>query len=432
MAGSLPLAGYRALTRMGGPLVRLWLRRRSRQGKEDPARAPERWGHAGRPRPEGRLWWIHGASVGESLAALPLITALLEAHADLHLLVTTGTVTSAQLMAERLPPQAFHQYVPVDQPAAVRRFLDHWRPDGALWLESELWPNLLRTLKQRGVPVILVNGRLSARSAQRWQAFPRTRAALLDTFAACLAQTGDDGARLAALGAPAVTVTGNLKDAAPPPPADPQVLATLTAAVGTRPCWLALSTHADEEHQIARVHQRVATRFPDLLTLILPRHPQRGADLARALTADTGRTVPRRSETPLPTAETALFLVDTLGEVGLFARLAPIVFVGKTLAVGGGQNPLEPARLHCALLWGPAMDNFPEAAPRLRAAGAAEEVADAEALAQRLAALLQDPARVATMATAGEHCVAEGALVLPRTLAALAPWLAPEQAPTGP
>ncbi|OAN48016.1 3-deoxy-D-manno-octulosonic acid transferase [Paramagnetospirillum marisnigri] len=411
---------YQGLTTLGGPLIGLYLERRKRRGKEDSARFAERLGRPARPRPAGPLVWVHGASVGESLSMLPLIERL--CGRGLNVLVTTGTVTSARLMEQRLPKGALHQYVPVDRMAYVRSFLDHWRPDLALWAESEFWPNLLAESRRRGVRLVLVQGRVSPKSFAGWKTVPGFIRKLLSGFELCLAQTEGDAQRLAALGAPAARCLGNLKYAVPPLPCDPGELERLRHTMAGRPVWLASSTHPGEEVLCAQVHAALAARFPGLLTLIVPRHPPRGAEVAAELRR-LGLTVALRSaHEPLAPA-TDIYVADTIGELGLFYRLADIVFVGKSLAVGGGQNPFEPARMGCAVLFGPAMDNFPDMVDAMRAAGAATEVADAEALTLAVGGLLADRQRTQSLKAAALAWTEAEAGVLDKVEAALAPLL---------
>lgn len=412
---------YRGLTCLGGPLISYYLHRRKQRGKEDPARFHERLGRPRLPRPEGAVVWLHAASVGESLSMLPLIGRI-QARPGVTVLVTTGTVTSAALMAQRLPPGAIHQYVPVDRMAYVRGFLDHWRPDLALWAESEFWPNLVTETARRGVPMVLLNGRISARSFQRWRRAPGFIGRLLGGFALCLGQTSGDAERLAALGAPRALCLGNLKLAAPPLPADDAALDALRGLIGARPVWLAASTHAGEEAVAARLHGRLAASLPGLLTIVAPRHPQRGADLAEELRG-LGVTVARRGAGEALETGTGLYLADTMGELGLFYRLAPVVFVGKSLCGAGGQNPLEPARLGCAVLFGPHMDNFGEIAARMTESGAAEAVASEEDLAGALARLLADEDLRRRRGRAAEAFATAQAGVFDAVLAALEPFL---------
>lgn len=412
---------YRGLTTIGAPLIDLFLSRRMARGKEDRARFEERRGVASLQRPEGQLVWLHAASVGEALSMLPVVERL-QAQPGRTVLVTTGTVTSAALMAERLPNGAIHQYVPVDRLPWVRRFLSHWRPDVALWAESEFWPNLLVETARRGVPQILLNGRISDRSMMKWLRQPKLVAKLLAGFVLCLGQTPLDAERLAKLGAGRVACHGNLKFAAPPLPVDESNLAALRAEVGERPMWLAASTHAGEEAAAGRAHLALAARHPGLLTVIVPRHPQRGEEITAEL-AQMGLQVARRSQGQAVTAATDILLADTMGELGLFIRLAPIVFMGKSLIGQGGQNPLEPARLGASVLFGPYMDNFADIAADMLQAGAAEQVADEAGLTQALSSLLADGALARQRGESACAFASARANVLDAVLAELQPWL---------
>lgn len=413
---------YRGLTTLAGPAVRLYLDRRLAAGKEDSARRGERFGTAARPRPPGRLAWIHAASVGEANSVLVLIDRLLAETPDLTVLMTTGTVTSAELMARRLPERAFHQYVPVDLPAAVDRFLDHWRPDLVLWTESEIWPNLLAAVRTRGIPAALVNARMSERSFNRWRCASGLITPLLSTFQVTLAQSEEDADRLRRLGAPGVVSVGNLKFSAEPPPADPTALETLRAACAGRPVWLLASTHPGEDELAATVHEALAARLPGLLTLLIPRHAHRGTDIA-ALLRGRGLTVSRRGEGTLPAATDAVHIADTMGEMGLFYRLAPVVCMGGSFVPHGGQNPVEPALLGCAVLYGPHMWNFAEITRQLEGAGGALPVPGTEALPDAVGRLLSDEAARARV-VAGATAVTEGnRRIVDRALAALAPVL---------
>lgn len=413
---------YAGTARLLTPAIRALLALRRARGKEDPVRLPERLGHAGRPRPEGPLIWLHGASVGEALSALPLIERLLAADPSTSVLVTTGTVTSAKLMAERLPARAFHQFAPVDTPGAVARFLDHWRPDLALWIESELWPNMIRAAAGRGLPMALVNARLSKRSYRRWRLLPGFARELLSAFQLCLAQSPADAERFQALGAREPRSPGNLKYASPPLPADPSALEALRSEIGARPLWLAASTHIGEEAIAAEAHGKLRRRHPTLLTVIVPRHPERGAAIAAELAA-AGLAVARRGAQESVSPDTDIYLADTLGELGLFYRLAPIAFVGGSLVPHGGQNLLEPAQLDCAILHGPAVHNFEAIAAAMKAAGATERVHDARGLAAAVDTLLTDPALRDRRAQAAAEVAAGEAGVLDRIMEALAPYL---------
>jgi 3-deoxy-D-manno-octulosonic-acid transferase len=349
------LAAWRLLTGLAAPAAPVLLRQRAARGKEDQARLSERLGMAGLPRPEGRLVWVHGASVGESLAALPLIEQLL---ADAKVLVTSGTVASARILAQRLPPGALHQFVPLDTPGAVTRFFDHWKPDAGLFVMSELWPNLVLEAHARAIPLALVNGRISQRSAQRWRLAKKSVAALMGAFDRVLAEDEDVAARFRALGARDVQVVGSLKADAPPLEADETALAALRGAIGDRPVLLAAQTHPGEDETILPAHDMLRAQFPNLLTILVPRHVERGGEIEMLCGARPSR---RRSRGELPDAATAIYIADTMNEMGLFYRLAPFCFIGATLVPLGGHNPLEPAALHCAILSGPHNANNPAA-----------------------------------------------------------------------
>ncbi len=380
---------YRALSVIGVPFIYFLLWPRVLSGKEDSARLTERFGYAQVARPVGRLVWIHAASVGEALSALPLIGRLLERHLDINILITTGTVTSARILGERLPKRARHHYVPIDRPVWVRRFLDLWKPDMAIWIESELWPNMVMETSHRKIPMALVNARLSARSFGRWRLAPRSIAKLLGCFKAILARDEQSAGFLRQLGAKGVICAGDLKQAAEPLPADKTGLSLLQAAIGKRPAWLAASTHPGEETIAMHVHQTLREQFPDLITLIAPRHASRGAEIAKMLAAN-GLRVARRANQELPDGHTDIYLADTMGEMGLIYRAAPIAFTGGSLAPHGGQNPLEPARLGRAVLHGPHTANFADIYAAMDSSGASQTVTDASSLSEAVAALLSN------------------------------------------
>lgn len=417
------LSLYRGISWAAPPALHLLLRRRLAKGKEDAARLGERMGIPGRARPAGPLVWVHAASVGEALSVLPLIERVFVRLPGAHVLVTTGTVTSARLMEERLPPRAFHQFVPLDAAPWVARFLDHWRPDLALWIESELWPNLLLQSAARGVKLALVNARLSARSLRGWRRWPGSARRLVGGFALVLAQTEADAARYRELGAGDVRVPGNLKFAAPPLPADETKLAALRAAIGARPVWLAASLHPGEEAHIAAAARMVRALVPDALAIVVPRHPEKGAALAAAMAADD-LDVKRRAAGAVPDDATDIYVADTLGELGIFYRLAAAAFVGGSFIDHGGQNPIEPALLGVPVLHGPHMRNFADVVEAFAKAGAARHVRDGDDLAAQLAPLLSRPELRAQMGEAA-RAAAEGERgVIDRVLAALEPLLA--------
>ena len=397
----LTLRAYRCATSVLEPIAPMALRRRARRGKENLKRLPERLGFASRERPRGTLIWIHGASVGECLAVLPLIDALLAAPGR-SVLLTSGTVTSADLMMERLPPRAAHQFSPVDTPSAVARFLEHWRPDVGLFVDSEIWPNLLSTAHAQGVRLAIVNGRMSEKSFAGWQKAKRTAASLLSLYDVCLVQDRETAVRLKALGAAFVQVAGSLKADSHPLPADLDALAELRRCIGARPVFLATNTHAGEEDLLLSVHDRLRRSYSSLLTIIVPRHAERGPDIARLCGA---RTHAQRSLGQNIGNDIEIYIADTMGELGLFYRLASFAFIGKSLGAEGGQNPLEAGRLGVAVIAGPHTDNFREAYETLLAAQGSGLVRSAEELATLAEKFLTDPPRTREIGKAAERSV---------------------------
>jgi 3-deoxy-D-manno-octulosonic-acid transferase len=424
---TLPATIWRMAASLAIPLLPWHLSRRASRGKELADRLPERHGE-GAARPPGRLLWLHAASVGEARSVLPVIEALAEAAPDLHLLVTTGTVTGAETLMRHLPPalshptldgfaRVAHRFLPLDVPRWVDRFLDGWRPDAGALVESELWPNLLDAARRRGLPMALVNARISPRSFARWRRFPGTAREILGGFRLVLARTEEDRARLRSLGAAAAESWGDLKASAPPLPVDPAALERLRRLLGGRPVFLAASTHAGEEALVLEAHARLAATRPDLLTVLVPRHPDRGASVAD-LAAQAGLAVARRSAGGAPEPPIEVYVADTLGELGLFYRLASVALVGGSLVRHGGQNPLEAARLGCPILLGPHTINFTEPVARLLESGGALRVAaEAGALAEQVEAVLSNRGRTRAM-VAKAAMVAEGQAGLPGQVAA--------------
>ncbi len=421
MRTPLSLTAYRLATAAAAPFAGALLSLRLNKGKEDPDRLDERRGLACAPRPEGPLVWLHGASVGETVSLLPLVERLTQG--GLNALMTSGTVTSARLMARRLPPHALHQFAPLDAPLFFRRFFRHWRPDLGLIAESEIWPNMIIEAGRARVPLAMVNARMSERSYRRWKKLPRFARALLGRFELALTQSAADAERLTRLGVRAARVIGNMKFDAPPPPADLRELAELTGLVSGRKLWIAASTHPDEERVAAEAHLKLAAEHPDLLTLIAPRHPERGPEIAEEL-GDLDLTLRLRSRGERPDRECGVYICDTIGELGLFYRLAGVVFVGKSLFAGGGQNPIEPAKLGCAILHGPHVDNFADVYRPLDAEGGALVARDATELGAALSALFRDPRRLRAMARVAAEVVERRGGAVERALAALSTHLA--------
>jgi 3-deoxy-D-manno-octulosonic-acid transferase len=411
---------YRGSTRVAAPFAGMLLKRRLRRDREDPRRVAERRGIASIRRPRGPLVWVHGASVGEVLSVMALLDRI--RASGVAVLLTSGTVTAARLAQQRLPEGVLHQFAPLDSPAFVQRFLDTWQPGLVLLAESELWPNIITEAARRGMPLVLINGRLSKRSFGRWKMFGRTATALLSHIDLCLAQEAEDAERLALLGAPRVFTTGNLKFDVPPPPADPMALSALKRAIRDRTIVLAASTHQGEETMVIEAHRRLRRAVPNLLTIIAPRHPERGRAVAGEA-EEAGLVALLRTRAQLPDSGTEIYVADTIGELGLFYRLAPIVFVGGSLVKHGGQNPIEPAKLDCAILHGPHVSNFSAIYADLNRARGAATVTDADSLTNSIELLLFDPILVSQMAETAHAVVLQLGGALDRTFAAIEPYL---------
>jgi 3-deoxy-D-manno-octulosonic-acid transferase len=422
MTARLPvsLATYRLLTRVATPLAGHLLNYRLSHGKEHPARIAERRGETQIARPAGPLVWAHGASVGELIAVLPLIERI--KARGFPVLVTSGTVTSAGLARQRLPHGAIHQFLPLDAPGFVTRFLDHWQPSLALFVESDLWPNLIVSTARRNIPLILLNGRLSERSYNRWKRLPHAIEALLQRFDLCLVRSTSDAKRFSDLGAPRLSVVGNLKLDVPQLPVDEGKLTELSATLYGRPVLAAASTHPSEEEIVIKAHCRLKANFPALITLIAPRHPERGPEIA-AIADSFGLKTALRSAGRNPERATEIYVCDTVGELGIVFRVAPVVFMGGSLIAHGGQNPIEAIKLGAAILHGPSVSNFAEIYAALDGARGAYLVADSELLAQCAGAWLSDAEARARVVAAGQKAVTALGGALERTLSALDPYL---------
>lgn len=417
------LTTYRWAGAAAYPLVGGYIAWRVSKGKEERQRRHERYGYSSHPRPAGPLIWVHAASVGETVAVSNLIEHLLTS--GIHVVLTTGTVTSAKVAAERLGDRVIHQYVPLDMKPAVSRFLNHWAPDLAIMAESEIWPMTILELGARRVPQVLVNGRMSDRSYARWCKRPFFAEALFENFAHVVAQSEVDGERYRKLGARPVTVSGNLKVDTQLPPAPPELLSQMHEAIGSRKTWAAVSTHDGEEKIAADLHKLLRRHHPDLLTIIVPRHPERAPALKEAFTACGLNVVSRSSDEPL-NPRTDILLGDTIGEMGLYLRLTEIAFVGNSLAgEGGGHNPLEPAALETAVLSGNNVQNFRDTYSRLVDSGGARFVGDVHMLGGAVNFLLKNEDMRRRMIAAGRKTVEGMSGALSRTLAALDPFIHP-------
>lgn len=417
----LALSAYLVAGVAAYPFARPYLFYRSRKGKEDRARRRERYGISKIERPRGPMIWVHAASVGETLALLPLIREI--RARDIHVLLTTGTVTSAELVKNRLGDQVIHQYVPLDIKFSVDRFLAHWLPDAAITAESEIWPITMLGLSRKHIPQIRVNARLSDRSFSRWQNRLDLAENLFGRLSMVIAQSDLDAERYRDLGAWPVVTSGNLKGDTDPPPCDETLLAHYRAQIGTRKTWAAISTFEGEEAAAGTV-QLALRKHCGLLTIIVPRHPDRADGIEVQLTAQ-GLNVARRSRGDVITPETDVFLGDSIGEMGMYLRLTQIAFVGRSLTNEGGQNPLEPAMLGCAILSGPHVQNFREPYQRLLRAGGAKIIRDVEMLTKGVYYLTVNDNERLKMIDAGASVIDEMRGALGITMKALEPYMSP-------
>lgn len=419
---TLPLALYAAATGLLEPLAPTLLRRRAGRGKEDAARLDERLGRPALPRPDGPLVWLHGVSVGESLSLLPLIEALRARRPGLNILITSGTVTSAQVLAQRLPAGVIHQFAPVDAPGAAARFLDHWRPGAALLVESELWPNLILAAAKRDVRLALISARMTDAAAKGWGRAPPTARALLRAFDLVLPQDAATATRLTRLGAE-VGPYLNLKLVGAAPPIDDTTLAALRAGLAGRGVVLAASTHSGEESPIAEAFRAATDDGPPVVLIIAPRHPDRGPQVAAEL-AGLGFAVARRAAGEAIGPATTAYVADTLGELGAFYSIASAVVMGGSFVEGvGGHNPLEAARLGAAIVTGPHVFNAREIYAEMLAEAAAIEAADDAALARHIRGLLANPVIARRMGEAANAYAARQGAALDAAMALIEPLL---------
>lgn len=413
---------YRSLTDLGAPAISLYLSKRRREGREDPTRFAERLGKASQPRPRGSLIWCHGASVGEAASLLILIEKMCTLYPTIHILVTTGTVTSARMLEGRLPAGVIHQYMPVDRMPYVQAFLNHWKPDFTVWVESELWPNMLASLRARLIPAVLLNGRMSEKSFRKWYKVKGWAKEILGTFALCLTQTEDERTRFVALGAKPARCLGNLKYAAKPLAADQEQLTQLKQSLAGRLCWVMASTHRGEEEMALAAHKSLSAKYPNLLTVLIPRHAVRGEEVAQHITMQK-IAFARRSKQQEITPQTGVYLADTMGELGLFYSLCPVACIGGSFTKVGGHNPIEPAQLGCAIIFGPHMHNFSEIAREFIQQKAAIALQNGNEIGFTVDRLFSNAADRTHYAQNARMLADQKTHVLNQILEALEPWL---------
>jgi len=416
------LRTYRAIGMGLYPFMGPFLRLRANKGKEDRKRRFERYGYPSADKPAGPIVWFHAASVGESMAVIPVVEHV--NSLGINTIMTTGTVTSAQIVRNRLPRGSFHQYVPLDLKPALERFLDHWQPDAAIFTESEIWPMTILELTQRNIPRLLVNARMSDRSFKRWKNASGLAETLFENFSHVVAQSELDAERFRTLGARPVEVSGNLKVDTNSLPYDTAEYEQLRMRIGNRPCWVAASTHEGEEETVGKIHSFLKKRIPNLLTIIVPRHPDRANGIIAMLKENKLR-VAQRSQNQMLDGRTDIYMGDTIGEMGLYLQLAQVAFVGRSLKAHGGQNPLEPAMTGTAIISGKNVKNFRDSYKNLLEAGGVRLVSDEKMLAANVEYLLRNPEEREKMQKAALETVEKMRGALQNTNRALDAYLFP-------
>lgn len=412
MIGTIILALYNGFGYLAVPLLHWLFARRLRRQKEIASRKGERFGKPGQNRPKGGLIWIHAASVGETNSVFPLI----EKYCDrgLTVLLTTGTVSSARLASAKLPKNAIHQFVPYDAKPLVDRFLHAWRPDAAILVESEIWPAIIVALGRKRIPCIVVNGRMSIPSLEKWQRIPGLGKRVFGSLTASLTQSEVDAERFECLGVPRVESPGNLKYDTQPLPIDKDEFELLKSQIGERVCWLAASTHPGEEKLVVDSHLQLKVRFPGLLSIIVPRHPERGGEILDLCNGNGLDAVRRSKGSPIKKRD-EVYIADTLGEIGLFYKLCGITFLGGSLVGVGGHNPVEPAQLGCAILTGSQIHNNKRMFDELQAADGVQMVKGAEDLTIMVSNLLSKNERARELARNAKTVVDSGRGALKRS-----------------
>ena len=424
---TLPLHLYRVLMALAAPLLPLYLKKRAKAGKEDLTRLSERYGTASRPRPDGNLIWFHGASVGETMMALPVIKWILSTDKTAHVLVTSGTTTSADMLKTRLPDRAFHQYLPADHFKYARKFLDHWQPDSCLWLESDIWPNILISHKARNTPLVFLNARLSESSRNGWMKRPKTAKVLFNLFDSILPADNETAECLSDILGRDVETIGNLKIVGTPLPVEKDDLNHIKGHLKTRPdIWCAASTHAGEDEIILDAHLEILKQFPEASLILAPRHPERGDDITTLL-KNRKLSHARWGE---PQSETvSVLLVDQMGKMGAIFRESRVVLMGGSLLPHlKGHNPLEPAHFNCAIMNGPYVSSFQKIYDNMKTLNAAFllETPDSHHIAERLKLWFQYDGNRSRSAKGAQNFANQNPDLFLKITAHLAPFIFPK------
>lgn len=380
---------YRILSILLYPFLELFLFYRVSKKKEDKNRLNERLGNPQFARPEGRIIWLHAVSVGEANSALILVEELLKKFPQISILFTTTTLTSAAIIVEKCAKyegRVIHQFLPIDSYFVVQNFLHYWQPKVAIFMESEIWPNLIYEARKAGILSFLVNARMSQKSVKNWKIAKMLRFDIFNYFAAIFAQTLDDKNRIQQLTNQEVLTYGNLKAQAQNLVVDLDKLQILKEQIGARKIFVAASTHKGEEQIILSAFDEIKKEFSDLFLVLILRHPNRAQEVKELL---QGRGIAQRSLAQEVSAQTEIYLVDTLGELGIFYSLNNFAFIGGSLLEIGGHNPFEAIKLNCAVISGKHVFNFKEIYANLEKADACVMVENEE-LAKVVAQFLRD------------------------------------------
>lgn len=414
----LQMRAYLALRPLLQPLMRRLVKRRVRIGKDDPARSVEKLGIATQPRPDGRLVWVHAVGLGEVLALRPLLAQMQAEAPDISFLITSTARSSAKVLDANLPPRSQHQFLPLDGPDFMRKFLDHWRPDLSIWSEQDLWPGAIEDTYRRGIPLAYINARMNAASTKRRAKLAGLHADMLNRFAFVAAQNGETQSNLRALGAHDPQRFKSLKPAAAPLDVDTKALAHFQSLTTARKIWVAASTHAADEEVVIAAQKILATQDPTRLLILVPRVPDRAPQIATAL-RQANLSFAQRSTGQDPAPQTSVLLADSFGELGLWYRLSQIAFVGASFAEVGGHNPWEPACLGLPVLYGPNVQNFANDYTELTEAGVAQPISLHPDATQNLADAVTDGARAETQTKAAQLISEARAAIAPLATALL-------------
>ena len=329
------------------------------KNKEDKKRFKEKFCSFSKKRGSGKLIWFHGSSVGEILSAIPLIEKLEKKKSINKILITSSTLSSSKVLSNFKLRKTIHQFFPIDSNTLTKKFLNYWNPSVAIFIESEIWPNMLMNIKKQSLPLILLNARITKKSYNKWNMIPSTSKMLFSGFNICFSQNQETIKYLKSLGSKKIKFLGNLKYSESKTQKKNNLDNNLKNTFSSKKIWCAASTHNTEERICALAHKKLKKKYRNLLTIIIPRHTQRTNSIISEI-EDLGLKVQTRSINNKLSKNTEIYLVDTYGETKSFYKICKTVFLGGSLINHGGQNPLEPARLGCKILHGPYVQNFTE------------------------------------------------------------------------